>query len=83
MPYLISYEEDRFLNGVYMPNRSTNEMAVLREANTLDSGDWVCVNIKEMSYQQAFDTCAHEVGHEIFAEYCEDNIEECINLTEV
>jgi len=35
------------------------------------SGDWVCVNVEDMSYERALDVCQHEVGHEIFAESLE------------
>jgi len=34
-------------------------------------GDWVCVNVKGMSYERALEVCKHEVGHEIFAESLE------------
>ena len=47
-------------------------------------GDWVCVNIKGMNFERALAVCRHEIGHEIFAEYCEQNNqnwEECSNLT--
>jgi hypothetical protein len=31
-----------------------------------------------MDYKRAVEVCSHEVGHEIFAEKCEKNIEKCI-----
>jgi len=55
----------------------------MRKAESYNKGDWVCVNVEKIDYRRAFEVCAHEVGHEIFAEYCEDNIQECLNLTEV
>jgi len=36
-----------------------------------NGGDWVCVNVEDMSYERALDVCQHEVGHEIFAESLE------------
>lgn len=50
-------------------------------ANKYGRGDWVCVRTDGMSYKRALEVCAHEVGHEIFAEYCEGNIDKCINIT--
>jgi hypothetical protein len=36
-----------------------------------------------MSYDRAVEVCKHEVAHEIFAEYCDNdnNMEKCINVT--
>ena len=47
-----------------------------------DEGDWVCVNVKDMTYERALEVCRHEVGHEIFAEECENNPELCFKLIE-
>lgn len=40
-------------------------------------GDWVCVNVRGMSYERALRVCEHEVGHEIYAESCEKNFTKC------
>ena len=49
-------------------------------ARSMDNfGDWVCINIKGMEYETAIRICEHEVGHEIFAEMCEDNITKCFD----
>ena len=45
------------------------------------NGDWICVNVNGMTPQEMIETCQHEAGHEIFAEYCEDNWEECLEVT--
>jgi hypothetical protein len=45
-------------------------------------GKWIHIRIDDMSAREALKTCQHEVGHEIFAEYCEYHIEDCLNLTE-
>lgn len=42
-------------------------------------GDWICINIKNLDYRDAVETCSHEVGHEIFAEECEKDPELCFN----
>jgi len=42
------------------------------------TGEWVCVNIKGMSFERALEVCKHEVGHEIFAEACEKDMEKCM-----
>ena len=45
-----------------------------------DRGDWVCVNVKGMDYKRAVEVCQHEVGHEIFAEICEKDINKCFEV---
>lgn len=49
------------------------------------SGSWVHVNINKMNFQEALEICRHEVGHEIFAGYCQEspeNFEKCVEATE-
>ena len=46
-------------------------------------GDWVCVNIRGMMPERALEVCRHEIGHEMFAEYCEqsnNNFNKCVEL---
>lgn len=45
-------------------------------------GEWVCVNIRGMTYRRAVEVCNHEVGHEMFAEICEKDIERCFETIE-
>lgn len=57
-----------------------NKTAVKDYVQERDTGgDWICVNIKGMTYQRMIEVCNHEAGHEIFAEKCEKNIEKCID----
>jgi hypothetical protein len=74
------YEKE--LNGLYL-GYSKNWSTAINHAQDLDKGgDWVCVNVRDMDYETALKTCSHEVGHEIFAEFCDegDNIDKCIQL---
>jgi len=43
-------------------------------------GEWVCVNIKDMEYERAVEVISHEVGHEMFAEKCEKDIDKCFEV---
>jgi len=45
--------------------------------------DWVCINVDGMSYEKMINTCVHEASHEIFAEYCADNIKECFDVAKI
>ena len=47
-----------------------------------DKGEWICVNIEGMKPRRAFTVVNHEIGHSIFANYCEDNIEKCLSITD-
>lgn len=72
----IAYERE--WNGLYLRDRG-NWSNTIKEARNIESnGDWVCVNIRDMDYETAVKTCEHEVGHEIFAEKCEEDIGACI-----
>lgn len=44
------------------------------------TGDWVCVNVKGMKFDRAVEVCQHEVGHEIFAEICEKDMDQCLGV---
>ena len=57
------------LDGLYTKNSCNFE------------GEWVHVNIGNMSFKRALEVCQHEVGHEIFAEICEKNFTKCLNIT--
>ena len=76
-------EHKRIYNGFYA--RDVNTKTAFAYAHKLDAfGDWVCVNVRGMSFEEGLATCNHEVGHEIFAEYCEesnDTMNNCIEVT--
>lgn len=42
-----------------------------------NGGDWVCVNVYDMSYERCVEVAKHECGHELFAEVCEKDDELC------
>lgn len=76
-----SYSYQRTINGFYMENSDIDRVRDYQ--NRRDKyGDWVAVNIRGMDYETAVNTCNHEVGHEIFAEFCEDNMNKCIGLVD-
>lgn len=71
----------KMVNGLYF--KYGNETSVFKTAREIEPyGQWICVNVRNMKPQEALYTCQHEVGHEIFANYCENHIEECMNLTQ-
>lgn len=72
---------ERKYNGYWISERNETEAKEFVE-NKDEYGDWVCVNIKNMSYETMESTCRHEVGHEMFAEHCEDNITKCMKAVE-
>lgn len=79
------FQNERTLNGVYLHYAENKSMALEYVKNQDASGDWVCVNVAyDMTPKEALGTCQHECSHkaysEIYAEYCEDNWEECLGL---
>ena len=46
-------------------------------------GDWIHINVKNMSFERAMQVCKHETFHEIWAECGEaNNLTYCINKHE-
>jgi len=75
------YNYHRELNGMYLRNYN-QERARNKVYDRDELGDWVCVNVRDMSYEKAYETCRHEVSHEIFAESCEGNLTKCLKAVE-
>lgn len=71
--------EDRGVGGFYIDGVSSEK--VVNTARELDAnGEWICVNIDDMSYKRAVEICKHEVGHEIFAKTCEEDMDKCLEV---
>jgi hypothetical protein len=77
----IEHSKDRVLDGLWVDNENWSE--VYQTAKEYDkNGDWICVNIKGMTYPKMFETIKHEIGHEIFARSCEKNLTKCLAVIE-
>ena len=76
-----SYKIEREYNGLRFELNNSHPQAITHAQKYDKYGDWVCVNVKGMDYKLAVETCNHEVSHEIFAEYCEDNMNKCLEMT--
>lgn len=74
-----SWNYQRKYDGLFIENVNYSKAEQITHSRD-KRGDWVCVNVRDMSYERALEVCNHEVGHEIFAEFCEENIEKCIGL---
>lgn len=74
------FKYERELNGFNAKATSWDDV-VDYQAKRDKMGDWVCVNVRDMDFETAVETCNHEVGHEIFAEFCEDNMDKCVGVT--
>lgn len=78
------WKYEREFNGLYLENINNWSEARNKAYSLEDNGDWVCVNIRDMDYKTALDTCNHETGHyifsEIFAEQCENNMTKCLEM---
>lgn len=75
------YQGNRILNGLYIQNADySRAKEITREGDAF--GDWVCVNVFNMKFPEAYETCVHECSHraysEIYAEKCETNLETCM-----
>lgn len=82
------YHDSQLKKGVYaqglyltyQPNWSS-AMTTAREYDA--SGDWICMNLNGLTFEESKRVVEHELAHEIFARYCSKNgnIDKCINLT--
>jgi hypothetical protein len=76
-----SYNYQRQVDGLYFHANLTHQEAMNIAKEYDYYGDWVCINIRGMSFDDAKRSCSHECMHaaytEIIAEHCEDNFEKC------
>ena len=46
----------------------------------VDAGDWVCVNVRNITYERGLEICNHEMGHQLFKYECLDDMEKCMDV---
>ena len=76
-----SYSYFKDVDGFYTRNVSEERVEEIAD-DFSQYGDWICIDVRDMSYRRAVEVCKHEVGHEIFAEVCEDDIDKCFEVLE-
>ena len=69
----------RNFDGFWIPERNYTEAQAFLKTKE-PTGNWVCVNIKNMDYRKAVEICKHEVAHEIFARSCEKDVDKCFEV---
>jgi hypothetical protein len=78
------YNNQRIYDGFYFESGPTEKIEIIKTVyNYEPSGEWICVNIKGMTYREALRTCQHEAGHELFAEILEKYPEKVSDVFEV
>jgi len=66
------------VEGLWLKNY--NRSGALETAYDVQpDGRWVCVNINNMSYERMLEVVAHETSHEMFANSCQSNPEQCFD----
>lgn len=72
----------RVYNGLLITGNYSHSEAIVKAQSYDIFGNWVCVNVKGMSVEKAFDTCRHEVSHELFSTYCgkSKNWDNCLGV---
>ena len=75
---MVDHTEKR-VSGLWIRNSSEEKVNNITEIAD-PKGNWICVNVKGMDFERALEVCNHEVGHEIFAEVCENNITKCLEI---
>jgi hypothetical protein len=78
------YSNERTYDGLNIRGNMNHSNAIEVATEYDKYGDWVCVNIKGMSYGEAENTCNHECMHsafsEIISEQCEKDFNRCGEL---
>jgi len=70
------WTNERSYDGLYMGGRNyTNAMETASRYDNI--GDWVCINVRGMSFDDCKATSTHECAHELWAEICEKNDKMC------
>jgi hypothetical protein len=73
------YSNEKIIGGLWIPN--SNQTNAIETSLKFDGlGNWVCINVKEDSYEDIIKTCTHEASHELFARTCEENVTKCMEL---
>jgi hypothetical protein len=75
------YTNKKMFNGLYFEMNNSQEQALTQAYKFERDANWVCVNVKGMEFKEAIKTCNHEVAHEVFATYCQDHIDKCLEVT--
>lgn len=76
------YIYQKEFNGLFLTNY--NYSSARDKAYHLDQGgDWVCINVRGMNYNDCVEISQHECAHELFAELCETNSSICKTTQEI
>lgn len=80
-----AYIYQRSYNGLHIrPNRDMSYGEIKDLAETRDKyGNWICINVRNMKYEEVVDTCIHEAAHEVFARLIEESPEKMNKVFEV
>ena len=77
-----NYSTQKDYEGLYIMNREYQRtMDLAREYDSF--GDWVCINVRGMDYDDVVRVCQHEAAHEVFAEVIQEHPEKIIEVMEV
>ena len=70
---------EKKIDGFHIRDINTTQLNDIKQDKDY-TGDWVCVNIRGMTFNRGLEVCRHEVFHEIWAECGESNeLEFCID----
>ena len=75
--FFVPHFANRVVSGMWLSERNWSE--AIKTVDEHDpGGDWICINLKGMTYNEMLETIQHEIGHELFAQKCENNVSKCI-----
>lgn len=82
---VVTFFYPNIVDGLWMNNRTPEQVKTIAY-NQDPNGDWICINIRGMSWKRALEVCQHEIGHDMFhekfAEICEKDFDKCSKLLE-
>lgn len=64
--------------GLWIPYINNKPEALEKAYNYDTYGNWICINIRDSSFEEIINTCEHEAGHELFARACAKNETKCL-----
>lgn len=77
------YSYQKQFNGLWIDYNYTHPEAIEKAKQYDKYGYWICINIRDMTAEEAINTIKHEVGHEIYANFCVDDFDKCLNYTNI
>jgi hypothetical protein len=71
-------EDNKLFDGLRFSTEENHTAALQHSYSIERNADWICVNVKGISFERGLEICNHEMAHEVFALKCQNNATRCM-----